>query len=223
MPEGSEIKYMTDNLQYIKGKSLDNLKINKNSKYKKYLKNYYKIKKVLPLKIKDIFSIGKRIFITFRKSNFFFILNMGLIGDISTKKDGKHNSLSFILLNAKNFYMNDTIKYGSFSILQTGLDEYIYEMGFDPLDSDITFNNFYKRFIQPKKSKQPLALKLLDQKIFAGMGNYMRAEVLYDSQVDPFCKFNNMNKKLWKRIFISYTNSMKGVPDDPLQLSPTRS
>jgi len=202
MPELPEITYMTNLIQSFKEKTLKEIIFSSYSKYfKKSLDNLDKIK--FPIKVKDIYNIGKRIFIIFENSEYHIIMNMGLTGDISLIKDEKYNSLSFNFSNNKSFYMNDVRKFATIRIVNN-IDKYINELGYDPLHQKITFEEFYSKYIEKKKSKQILAIKLMDQGIFAGLGNYLRAEILYETKIDPFCIFNDVPKKYWKKIYKSY-------------------
>jgi formamidopyrimidine-DNA glycosylase len=208
MPELSEISYMTDNIQFAKNQTLEDIIISKFSKYKKKEpKNFNELKKDLPAKIKDIYNIGKRIFIIL-ENEFNLFLNMGMSGELVNYKDEKYNSIEFKLKNGKSFYFNDVRKFGTIRI-DKHLEKYEKELGYDPIHEDISFEEFFQKYIKKKKSKQSLALKMLDQKIFAGLGNYLRAEILYDTKIDPFCEFNKVPKDYWEKIYISYKKISK--------------
>lgn len=202
MPEGPEISYMVDNIQSYKNKKLKKIIINKYSKYyKKNIKHFNKLKKNLPTKILKIYNVGKRIFIKL-DNGYNLIFNMGMSGRLTNNFDDKYNSMIFIFEN-KKMYFNDLRKFGTLRISKN-IEKYENEMGYDPIRRDISFSDFYKKYIENNKSKQLLAIKLLDQKIFAGLGNYIRAEILYDTKIDPFCKFNKIPKNYWKKIYNSY-------------------
>lgn len=208
MPESPEITYMVSQIKDIKNKILTDIIINKYSKYsKKEPERYKELINKLPLKIKDIYNIGKRIFLLF-DNDYHLILNMGMSGILSKERDEKYNSIEFILKNYDNFYFNDVRKFGTMRI-DKNIEKYEKELGYDPLYHNISFEDFFKKYIENKKSTQPLAVKMLDQKIFAGMGNYIRAEVLYDTKIDPFCEFNKVPKKYWKKIYKSYKKITK--------------
>ena len=201
MPELPEITYMINNIKKFKGKKLKEIVFSKYSKYyKKDIKNLDKI--IFPNKIKNIFNIGKRIFIILT-GNYHIIMNMGMSGNLSKSKDEKYNSIIFNLTNNRSFYMNDLRKFGTMRIVNN-IDKYINELGYDPYYHNISFEKFYEKYIEKKKSKQLLAFKLMDQSIFAGLGNYLRAEILYDTKIDPFCIFDNVPKKYWEKIYKSY-------------------
>lgn len=202
MPEGPEISFMVDNIQSFKNKLLEDIIISKYSKYKKNKpSHFFQLKKNLPTKILNIYNIGKRIFILL-DNNYNLILNMGMTGNLVLYKDIKYNSIEFKFKKYKSFYFNDVRKFGTIRITKK-IDSYT-NIGYDPIRQNISFYTFYKKYIENNKSKNILALKLLDQNIFAGLGNYLRAEILYDTKIDPFCKFDEIPIHYWKKIYTSY-------------------
>lgn len=201
MVEGPEIRKMSDRMIYIVGQCLLSIEISNNSRYfKKHIQNIHYINR--NEKIRKMFVIGKKIFIRFK--TYIIILSMGLTGTLSPYKD-KHNSLTFIL-DKSIFYMNDIRKFGSIIIDNLNkLQSYISKLGYDPIyHRNMTYKSIYNKFIRPYKSKQSLGRKLLDQRIFAGLGNYLRAEILYDCRIDHNCKYDNIPYKFWSNIIGSY-------------------
>lgn len=63
-----------------------------------------------------------------------------------------------------------------------GFDAVLERLGPDPLRADADPARAWERV---RRSKQPIALLLMDQKVFAGVGNIFRAEVLYRAGMDP--------------------------------------
>jgi len=204
MPEGPEVRIMTEdnNMTYD---ILYNIKFYKRSKInKKNIKNFSKIK--YPQEIKKHYNIGKEIFIVLEK--YIIIINLGF-GKYDNYKN-KYTIIEFELLNNKKTYINDMRKFSSFDIIKKEeFNNYINNLGYDPLHHNINFEKFYNNYILKYNSKQDIYKKLLDQRIFAGCGNYIRCELIYDSKVDPFCDYNKITKRNWKRIFKSYNKIVK--------------
>lgn len=61
-------------------------------------------------------------------------------------------------------------------------EEVIARLGPDPLREDADPERAWQRI---RRSKLPIAALLMDQKVFAGVGNIFRAEVLYRARLDP--------------------------------------
>ena len=201
MVEGPEIRKMSDRMNYIVGQTLSNIRITKHSRYQKTgIRNINFIKR--NEKIRKLFVIGKKIFI--RLKTYIIIFNMAMDGTLTPYKD-QYNTMTFVLSNTI-FYMNDKRNFGTIIVdnLNT-LKSYIDKLGYDPIyHRSWSHKHVYNRFISPFRSKQPLAKKLMDQRIFAGIGNYLRAEILYDSRIDPECKFDNLPYNFWSKIIGSY-------------------
>ena len=106
----------------------------------------------------------------------------------------------------------------------------------DKLGIDILTENFtFKHFMQlTENKKQNICSFLLDQKKFAGLGNYIKNEVLYLSKISPFRKVNNLSKLELKRIynnikFVSFSNVVEwfneyeiNIPNKIKKLLPKR-
>ena len=58
-------------------------------------------------------------------------------------------------------------------------------------------------FENKRLEKKEIAKFLLDQDKFSGIGNYLRAEILYDSKIDPFRKVGSLSKKEIDNLFKS--------------------
>lgn len=208
MVEGPEIRNMISQLKYIIGKILIGIKVTPFSRYRKgKIKNI----KFIDNKetIKDIFVIGKKIFIILK--SYIIVLSMGMEGLLEPIKDPKYNSLEFELKNGKNFYMNDYMKFGIIQIEPLERKEYhIKRLGYDPIThSKMTPTQVYNKFIKGRKSTKTVGEKLLDQSLFAGLGNYLRAEVIWGARINPLCKFNSFSKKNWIRIIKAYKKMYK--------------
>ena len=62
---------------------------------------------------------------------------------------------------------------------------YLARLGPDTLDPATTTRRVAARLADARFARRGLAVLLLDQSFVAGLGNYLRSEILYDAQVDP--------------------------------------
>lgn len=62
---------------------------------------------------------------------------------------------------------------------------FIRKLGPDVLDNKLSANMLYQRLTLPQFSGKSVAGLLLDQGFLAGMGNYLRSEVLFEAQIAP--------------------------------------
>jgi len=71
------------------------------------------------------------------------------------------------------------------------------KLGPDPLNGD----GPEKMIAKVGKSRKPIAELLMDQTMFAGIGNIFRAELLYRARVSPFCLGKDLEEKALRSIW----------------------
>jgi formamidopyrimidine-DNA glycosylase len=89
----------------------------------------------------------------------------------------KHAAVSFDLGRSR-FIFEDTRYFGRMTLDLSSLDE----VGPEPLSVDFSPDQFFAAL---KKSSQPIKVKLLDQKLVAGIGNIYASEALFRSRISP--------------------------------------
>lgn len=62
---------------------------------------------------------------------------------------------------------------------------YLSKLGPDPLDDDVQPSDFAERLRSDDFRRRQLASVLLDQSLAAGLGNYLRAEILFEVGIHP--------------------------------------
>lgn len=217
MPEGPEVKRITDWLnRKFKDKNLISVLIKKG----RYIKHgpprgYTNFTSLLPLKIKSINCHGKFIWWEFHNSNITLWNTLGMTGWWTTDVQ-KHNNLEFKIGNNK-LYFNDVRNFGTFIFCTNEqLKKKLNILGPDILQIKDNSKIFLER-LERKRSDTYIASAILDQKVAAGCGNYIRAEALYLSRINPFLEINKISKKrlllLWnmmRQIAWYFYNPSKG-------------
>jgi len=200
MPERSEILLMSD---YI------NLQCND--------VKFYKITKSIESKLKDpnvnlpqSFSIkassrGKELRLSFSNDLDDMILGMGMSGnwiavylDTIPNRFPKHTHLFFYGKTLDEnldvcLCMVDVRRFAKYRWIAK---DKISDKGPDPVDE---FQQFYDNLLAVKKIKDlntPINELLLSQYLFAGVGNYLRAEILYRLDINPFTPFKKIQQDL---------------------------
>lgn len=115
-----------------------------------------------------------------------------------TLKEEKHNHIKFSFQDNSDIYFNDARNFGSIKFGQEKEKlEALSKLGPDPLKTKISFP-----LIEPllPKNNPTIGHLLLDQSIFNGTGNYLRAEILYAALIDPFRRINNLSRQEWDTI-----------------------
>lgn len=90
-----------------------------------------------------------------------------------------------------NYYFHDPIGYGKILIDRSEIiEDEIDRLGFDPIQEDISFEEFDK--ILSLKRRSIVTNVLMDQKIIAGIGNKWVAEILFASRIYPLSKISDI-------------------------------
>lgn len=203
MPEGPELFIQSSKLRkYVKNKKLESIQ---------YLSDRKKIvgyhEKLLPLKITDVFSRGKKIIVNL-DHKFYIVISLGLTGEIVLNKevgDGserhqeKHFVFKFNVSDNKDFYYSDVIRYGNIKIYDE--NDYVKAMqkiGPDVLQDNISPSEWYDKF--EKYSKWNICKFLMDQSKFSGIGNHYKAEILYHAKICPSAHIKDLDESIIKKL-----------------------
>lgn len=230
MPESPEVLHLTQYItSKIKNKSLEFVKILKG----RYVthgppKHYKEFVKQLPLKCIQVEKKGKVIFIYF-EHNWCLISKLGMSGWWFFEKDApewlpKYENVIFQFKNIKLIF-TDFRNFGSltFTNNQQLIDQEINKLAPDITDEKTTFKLLFDRVNNLSLSQQNQLLEdiIIDQKIFvSGIGNYLKAEILYDAKINPLRKVKSLTKEEWKQIYHSIKKIIKKMlkalhSDDP--------
>lgn len=221
MPEIIEVKKYTDFIyKYFNNKLLYNIKII-NGRYKKHgaFKYYNFIKNKLPLKIINVSSKGKFMYITL-ENDYYIGVTLGLTGGWFYQQNintdliyGLHNMVKY-KTNTSNKYIKtainhiniqfifesgilhyyDMLSFGTVKIFTNSnlLNDKLKLIGLDIMDNNTTSTMFINKINKNSNLDKYIGNVLLNQKIISGIGNYLRADTLWMSQISPFRKIKNI-------------------------------
>ena len=152
------------------------------------------------IRIVDVKTKGKFMYWIF--SNGWYLLNtFGMSGQWSPIA-GKHPCLTITYhaevwtSSSQRITFNDPRHFGTikFTNNKQELLDKLNELGWDPLqDSYSSYQEWLKSTIT--SSKKPIGQLLMDQSLFAGVGNYIRAEALYLSRLSPWRTGESLSKQ----------------------------
>jgi DNA-formamidopyrimidine glycosylase len=201
MPEGAEVKLYADCLwETFREQQIIDLEITERSRYwKGGLPNLEALS--YPLQINNIASRGKKIIFDLEDADgktIFFVSFLGLEGHWQYKK-GKHSGIllrfgSFadeektILRTERTLYYDDSRHFGSFTICleEKELDQIMKTVGPDLLEDEIDIEDYIAVCRKKAVANKPLCEFLMMQQHFSGVGNWVRAEVMYECGFHPF-------------------------------------
>lgn len=227
MPEVIEIRKYADFLRKIlKNKYIKNINILQG----RYLKHgpfhlYKELNKDLPIKVLDIKTKGKFLYMILDK-NYYIFSTLGLRGgwtyysnqyssplfptlvnnlgnyNVNTYKKIalNHLNIEFILDKGK-LYFFDQLSFGTMKVINNKdkLNKKLNSLGPDIMD--ITFDTFQEQIKNQKNLEKSIGIVLMNQKTISGIGNYLRSDILWCSKISPFRKVADINDKELKTIY----------------------
>ncbi len=215
MPEGAEVARVAFSLhERISGDWIYKIKHNSKSRYAKAIGGIKNVDTLcFPLFISRIYPKGKKIIfecIDSEKNQVYLVSLLAMSGRWQYE-EGKHSGVE-LKLSKHSVFFDDQRHFGSLIVCLSEADlvETLKSVGPDLLNEDVSFET-YKKVIENKriKTKQICAF-LLDQKYFSGIGNWVRAEVLYESGIAPFRTLESLNDE---EIYLLYYYSIKVLRD----------
>lgn len=188
MPEGPEVKTYWDSIKFIKGRMLEKIvALDENDRYAVTVK--------LPVKVVDGGTHGKTMWWRLENGESLVFVH-GMTGHWSSNKEERFNRMEFVFAGGKRVYFSDMRKFGRVSVVKD-LGDVLGELGPAVLDKP-SYEEFYKRFVA---TKQDIGKLLIDQHYVAGIGNYLRAEILWEARLSPYRKFNGLSEEEKKRLY----------------------
>lgn len=184
MPEGPEVRRVTQDLaKELSGMTLESIEILSGRYTKAPIESLTEINSVLPTKIIGAGCHGKFIYII-TSSGFHIWNTLGMSGTWSLEPT-KHSRVSLNLSTKKKLYFNDIRNFGTLKIVygKSRLIKKLTSLGPDMLAIDIDEDFFVSRMRQ--KDSLPITKVLMNQAVFSGIGNYVKAESLWLAKIDP--------------------------------------
>lgn len=212
MPELPEVAITSLSLHHkIKESSLIEMKIH-SGRYSRHgeLKGFSLLLEDLPAKVESVQFYGKLIIFTFRGSSgkeWFMWNTLGMSGGWKTEKS-KHGHVELVTTNGSVFF-TDARNFGTLKITDSRIEteRKIKSIGPNHLYNVISDEVFQTRIM--KRADSTLAEALMDQNLIGGIGNYIKAEVLYRARLSP----NRIVKTLSLKDFSALNSSTKEVVD----------
>ena len=177
MPEGPEVRREADKISSaLTGKVI-----------KKIWAEYPELKKNIALfrgkRVKNVFSMGKALLIEFPGSKYIYSHNQ-LYGKWFVLPAGEslqtNRQLRLSLITSDH----QALLYSASMIELLDREQfknhtYLANLGLNVLDSEVSEKAVVKRLKESRFSRRQLSSLYLDQKFLAGIGNYLRSEILF--------------------------------------------
>ena len=208
MPEGPEVRCITIKLNHFcQGQKLKAIKWNDKSKYRSGLPQYPEFSKYLPGTITGITCKGKQIIFILQSDqssdSIYIKSTLGLEGRWSFRHDDNKHANLWLELDSYNLYYIDSRHFGNIT-LYTSTDDLLNDLngkvgpdllayaiefntGVEVVDDDdkITIEKWTAKLRNKRLKNKQICQFLMEQKYFSGIGNYLKAEILYDAKIRP--------------------------------------
>lgn len=198
MPEGPEVRKYADALDAaLSGRPIVSLEA-RTKEARKWLQTNEP--RLIGQRVKRVVSHGKHL-IGYIEGNFFFHSHLMMWGRWQTvgpelpEKDRRERArvvvegAAAILLSAPIFNIGEGDPYDVIEILPT--------LGPDALPYPRRFNRqeFLRRLLSTEHKDETIGAALLNQRIVAGLGNYLRAEILFNCKLNPWLTVDEISQR----------------------------
>ena len=182
MPEGPEVRRMALSLaSRLEGEIVTEAVVLGGKWIKTPPKNLDEFQQTLPSRVARVDVKGKTIHIHFE--NGWIIWNtLGMSGGWKDAQT-KHSHFRVTTQGGRELWFDDVRRFGN--IMPMELEEWRTReraIGPDMLDTATTLDEFTHAI---SHRKTPICRALMDQKVIAGVGNYIKAEALYRARISP--------------------------------------
>jgi len=203
MPEGPEVKITTDFLNNFVGKSFHSFAI-LSGRYTKTDGIPNTEVAGLPAKISSVNCKGKFIYFTLTdeilNKKYYLFNTLGMTG-MWSEKESKHSRFVIYFDDDTRLFYNDIRNFGTLKFVHAKkeLDKKINSLGPDILKADIDWQGYRNRFL--KKPNKTIAECLMSQSTISGVGNYLKAEILYATKISPNRLIKDITNNEWHKLY----------------------
>lgn len=220
MPEAPEVTYLKDYLhRKAHNHTLYDISIIR-GRYKTHgpPANFAQFKRQLPLRCTSVSKKGKVLFFHFDKG-WFLISKLGMTGWWFVEGDEPRwrtaNQQNIVLkFEDKTLFYSDFRNFGTMQFTKdtSKVETELNALAPDLFEDTTRFTDIQIRLQKlTSTSKQRLIEDaIVDQKlVFSGIGNYLKAEVLYAAKISPLRKIEDISMSEWKSIYHHARRIMK--------------
>ena len=123
--------------------------------------------------------------------------------DIEKYKESalKHLNVEFVFENG-SLYFYDQLSFGTISIFNSlEIEKKLKTIGLDIMDINTSFEDFKSALLHKTNVNKEIGNALMNQKYISGIGNYLRADALWLSKINPFEKVKSLTNNDFKKIY----------------------
>jgi formamidopyrimidine-DNA glycosylase len=213
MPEGPEVFKVTEGLQHFVGLRVGKIEV-VSGRYARDVHALQGLEAILGEELKRVTCKGKLIVLHFETLRGFetvpiaILSTLGMTGDWA-HGETRHTRIAITFEGGTELFFNDQRNFGTFKVVSyKEMKRKLAELGPDILTpaklwDAISLPEFRARIARFGKNAS-VAEGLLDQRIAAGCGNYIRAEAMYLAQLSPHRRMSELTPRevsaLWSSL-----------------------
>jgi formamidopyrimidine-DNA glycosylase len=127
------------------------------------------------------------------------------------------NHLNFEIITSEGtLYYYDVLSYGTLKCIdnKNDLDKVLTLIGPDIMDTKTTFEIFKNQILKKNNLEKKIGNIIVNQKIISGIGNYLRADILWLSKINPFRKVKRISEHELQNIYNNSKILTWGIYDE---------
>lgn len=199
MPELPEVEIIVRQLhKVVAGRTITGFKADSKCFSGNSNKKFFDVTKLAGKTIDKVSRLGKFIKLEFTDKEF-ALINLGMTGNLlysnECLRESKHYLYCLFLDDGKYLNYIDVRRFGSISLYQENepLKGIAAKLGPDALDLPYKDNISTRLNVCKNEVYKPIKEVLLNQRLVAGVGNYLADETLFRSAVNPCVPFRELN------------------------------
>ena len=124
---------------------------------------------------------------------------LGMAGTWRFTPNNNHLAMEWKFDDGSSIYYRDSRRFGTFKFFKgpSGRDllekKISVQLGPDLLGTSVTLEKFSEALRKGSRSSWTLAKVLMNQKVVAGIGNYLKAEILFETKLSPYTTVNQLS------------------------------
>ena len=196
MPEGPECHYAARRLERaLQGKAITKFEI-QGGRYEKHgpFDGHVELQKHIASGCHTVKAVGCRgkLIVIFFDNDWCILSTLGLKGSWTTRY-AKHCDISLVIDRVTNLWFKDQMHYGTLKyVTMKEAKEKILSLGPDVTVNDPSFTYSHLCGLLSRYKQWDLAKLLMDQSKISGIGNYLKAEILYEAKLAPMMLCGNV-------------------------------
>lgn len=186
MPEGPEVRRTTDGLsECFLNREIELFEFSSGRYNKKDPVGYLDFCEDLPRLVTGVGCKGKFIYFLFADGGSLWN-TLGMSGYWSNQP-GNYCRATLSASDHSTMFYNDMRNFGTFKFVnsQEELTKKLSSLGPDLLSEDVSLPDFRERLTKGKRADKTIAELLMNQSVVSGVGNYLKAEILYSCRMSP--------------------------------------